>query len=153
MKAILQRVKSASVKISKNDQHQVVSEIDFGWLILLGVAETDSGSDALKLAEKCSKWRGLPDHQEVEGKISKSILDLRGSILVVSQFTLYASTKKGRRPSFSDASKGDHARDLYEIFCRSLLEFGVGNVQQGAFGEEMFISSQCWGPITYTLET
>ena len=157
MKAILQRVKTANVCVNRdfNNQKQrvEVGRIDFGWLILLGVCEDDTEDSAKKLATKCVTWRGLPDHSIENGKISKSILDLSGSILVVSQFTLYASTSKGRRPSFNHASKGEHARDLYDVFCRCLKDAGVERVECGAFGEEMYIESECWGPVTYTLET
>ena len=152
MKAILQRVKCASVSVKQDDQELIVGEIGFGWLVLLGVAQSDQSEDALKLANKCANLRGLPDHTQVDGKISKSIVDLEGGMLIVSQFTLYAQTSKGRRPSFNQASKGVHARSIYEEYCRQLKESGVKQVEQGAFGEEMSIASDCWGPITYTIE-
>ena len=156
MKAILQRVKKAKVSAVRDlnikEQMVEVGRIDFGWLILLGISEEDTIASAKKLANKCITWRGLPDHSVEDSKISKSILDLNGNVLIISQFTLYATTSKGRRPSFNQASKGKHARDLYDVFCQTLDDFSSHKVARGAFGEEMIIESVCWGPITYTLE-
>jgi D-tyrosyl-tRNA(Tyr) deacylase len=145
MKAVVQRVNCASVEVDD----KLVGEIKSGYLILLGVHGGDTRHDAEKLAEKIVKLRVMADHND---KMNLSILDTKGEILVVSQFTLSANIKKGNRPSFVAAAKPDKARDLYRYFCKKLIELGV-IVKTGIFGAYMKIESELDGPVTILLES
>ena len=146
MRAILQRVSSASVTIA----HERVGAINQGLLILLGIAPTDTEADARWLAEKIVALRIFADPAD---KMNLSVRDISGEILVVSQFTLFASTRKGTRPSFNDAAKPDLAIPLYESFCR-LTATALGRpVATGRFGAEMSVSLVNDGPVTLIIDS
>ena len=144
MRAILQRVSQAKVEVAEG----IHGQIEHGWMILLGITHSDNKSVADKLAEKICNMRAFAD---VAGKMNLSILDTDGSILVVSNFTLYADTIKGRRPSFLDAAKPEFAEPLYEHFCNAIRGYGI-TVATGKFGHEMQITLCNSGPITFFLE-
>ncbi len=145
MRAVLQRVARASVEVNKHD----VARIARGWLILLGVAHDDSHADALWLAEKVLHLRGFEDEN---GKMNLSVLDMRGEILVVSQFTLLADCRSGRRPSFTAAAKPPAAEDLYLLFTSSLEKSGL-TVGTGIFGAMMQVELINDGPVTFLLDS
>jgi len=145
MRLVIQRVKEAKVSIKEKDK--VVGKINKGLFILMGVTEGDSKEDAEKLAEKVSKLRIMADEN---GKMNLSIKDVEGEVLVVSQFTLYADTRKGNRPSFIKASVPGLAKDIYEHFVAQLKEKGV-KVETGEFGAYMEIDTELDGPVTIIL--
>ena len=145
MKAVLQRVKSASVTV----EGEVVGRIGAGFLILLGVGETDERADMAYLLEKIPALRVFMDDQE---KMNLSLLDTGGEALVVSQFTLYADTSRGRRPSFTLAAKPDKARAYYEEFVEGLKSRGV-HTETGVFGAHMDVELVNDGPVTIILES
>mgnify|MGYP000273977877 CR=1 FL=1 len=145
MRLVIQRVKEAKVSVKEKDN--VVGKIKKGLFILIGVTEGDSKEDAEKLAEKVSKLRIMADK---EGKMNLSIKDVDGEILVVSQFTLYADTRKGNRPSFIKASAPGLAQDIYEHFVAQLKEKGI-KVETGEFGAYMKIDTELDGPVTIIL--
>lgn len=144
MKALIQRVSKASVKVSD----EVISQIDRGLLILLGVCNNDTEKDITKLTEKIIKLRVFKDN---EGKMNKSINDIGGKILLVSQFTLCSRTKKGNRPSFIDAANPELANKLYELM-KTELKKSV-SVETGKFGAYMHIELVNDGPVTIMLDT
>lgn len=146
MRALIQRVTKGKVLI----KNQIKGEIGLGYVILLGVKEGDSEKEADILAEKIVNLRVMSDENE---KMNKSILDVSGEILVVSQFTLYADTNSGRRPSFLTAAKPDVANKLYEYFIAKLKVLGVKNVQTGEFGAYMRVKLVNDGPVTIMLDT
>lgn len=144
MKAVIQRVKRAEVRV-KDD---IVSQIGDGLLILLGVKRGDTEKDALELADRCANLRIFEDEN---GKFNLSLMDIKGSALVVSQFTLLADTSRGRRPSFTDAEEPQRAKALYEYFINSLSNLGI-NTRSGVFGERMLVLLENNGPVTIILE-
>jgi len=144
MRALLQRVSQASVTV----EGQTISRIRKGLLILLGVGHGDGEEQAKFLAEKIANLRVFEDEQ---GKTNLSVLDVRGEALVVSQFTLYADTRKGRRPSFIDAALPDVAEPLVNRFVELLGDHGVP-VQTGQFGAHMGVEIHNDGPVTIWLE-
>jgi D-tyrosyl-tRNA(Tyr) deacylase len=144
MRALLQRVESASVSVER----QKIAHIRRGLAILLGVGHDDSEAEATYLAEKIANLRIFEDDQ---GKVNLSLLDVRGEALVVSQFTLYADTRKGRRPSFTDAALPAQARPLVERFAQLLRDQGVPT-QTGEFGAHMLVEIHNDGPVTIYLE-
>lgn len=146
MKIVLQRVKSASVKTEGN----VIGEIDFGFLVLLGIAENDTRENADFLIKKLINLRVFNDEQ---GKMNLSIREVNGAFLVVSQFTLYANTKRGNRPSYIEAAHPDLAIPLYEYFIENLKIQSCLPVQTGVFGAMMDISLINSGPVTIILES
>ena len=144
MRAILQRVSKASVTV----EGQVISSIGPGLLILLGVGHGDSEEQAAFLADKIANLRIFEDEA---GKTNLSVLDVSGAAIVVSQFTLYADTRKGRRPSFTDAALPDVAAPLVERFVELLRAQGVPT-QTGQFGAHMQVEIHNNGPVTVWLE-
>jgi D-tyrosyl-tRNA(Tyr) deacylase len=144
MRALLQRVSHASVSV----EGKVISSIGKGLLILLGIGHHDGEDQARFLAEKIANLRIFQDEQ---GKTNLSVLDIKGEAIVVSQFTLYADTRKGRRPSFTDAAGPEIAAPLVEHFVELLRGQGVPT-QTGRFGEHMAVEIQNDGPITIWLE-
>src|SRR5262245_42065365 len=144
MRALLQRVSEASVTVDQ----QTISAIGNGLLILLGVGHGDGEGQAKFLAEKIANLRVFEDEQ---GKTNRSILDVKGEAIVVSQFTLYADTRKGRRPSFTDAALPDLAEPLVNRFVELLRGHGVP-VQTGRFGTHMLVEIFNDGPVTIWLE-
>lgn len=146
MKAVLQRVKHASVTIEGTETRSIGP----GLCILLGVADTDTPDDAKLLARKCAELRIFEDEA---GKLNLSALDLGYSALIVSNFTLQADTKKGRRPGFTRAAKQPLSVDLYELFVSEVRANGIKEIQTGEFGAEMQILLQNDGPITLVLDT
>ena len=150
MRALLQRVSHASVSISAPSpgERQVISEIGKGLLILLGVGHGDGEEQARFLAEKVAHLRIFEDEQ---GKTNLSVLDVKGEAIVVSQFTLYADARKGRRPSFTDAAAPEIAAPLVERFTELLRGQGIPS-QTGKFGEYMSVEIHNDGPVTIWLE-
>jgi len=145
MRAVIQRVSSAQVSVGG----QVVGQIGLGFLVLLGVAPSDGEQEAQYLARKIVGLRVFDDN---DGKMNLALADVGGSVLAVSQFTLYGDVRKGRRPSFIDAARPEHAEPLYECFCRMLAAEGVA-VQQGVFQAHMQISLANTGPVTLWMDT
>ena len=146
MRIVLQRVKSASVSIDD----VVVGNINQGFLLLVGVGPEDSSDDASYLARKIAGMRIFSDEN---GKMNLSIDQIGGKILSVSQFTLFADTKKGNRPSFTGAASPDFATNLYEEFNELLrTEYGL-TVETGEFGADMQVSLVNDGPVTIILDT
>ena len=145
MRALIQRVTTGSVSVDG----QIIAATGPGLVILLGIAPTDSEAQARFLVEKIANLRIFED---AEGKMNLSLLDTQGSALVVSQFTLYADTRKGRRPSFINAALPDVARPLVERFAALLAEKGVP-VQTGQFGAHMLVQIANDGPVTIWLES
>lgn len=146
MRALLQRVSRASVKVDGGS----IASIGPGLLILLGVGHDDDESVALALARRVTELRIFADD---EGHTNRSILDVAGSALVVSQFTLYADTSRGRRPGFTDAAPPELAERLYLRFAEAFLAAGVADVQMGSFGAEMTVELINDGPFTIWLDT
>lgn len=145
MKAVLQRVKRASVSVDG----QVIGTIGSGLFVLLGVGQEDGDSDADTLAARIPVLRIFPNEA---GKFDRSLLDVRGRALVVSQFTLFADTSRGRRPSFSGAAAPDKAVPLYERVVGKLREAGV-ETATGRFGADMQIDLVADGPVTLVLDS
>lgn len=145
MKLVVQRVSGAKVSVD----NEVVGEIDKGLFVLVGVGEDDTKDDASLLAEKLSKMRIMADKED---KMNLSIKDVEGGILAVSQFTLFADTKKGNRPSFIKAAQPDKAQEVYEIFVERLKELGV-RTETGRFGAYMNINVELDGPVTILLDS
>lgn len=146
MRALLQRVSNASVTIDRT----VVSEIGGGFLILLGIGAGDDETDIAWLCGKIARMRVFPDE---EGKMNRSLLDIGGTALVVSQFTLHASTKKGNRPSFLASAPPHLAEPLYEAFCAALSAEIGKPVARGSFGADMQVSLINDGPVTIWLDS
>jgi D-tyrosyl-tRNA(Tyr) deacylase len=145
MRVILQRVSTARVLVDR----EVVGAIDRGWLTLLGVARGDATADAGWLAEKVANLRAFPDD---EGKMNRSVRDVGGGVLVVSNFTLYADCQKGRRPSFIGAALPEDAEPLYRSFCDALRALGMP-VAEGRFGAMMQVELVNDGPVTFILDS
>lgn len=147
MKAFIQRVSEASVEVAG----ERVAEIGRGFLILLGITHTDGPEDAEKLARKIPALRIFEDEQ---GLMNKSLLDIGGAAIVVSQFTLYADTKKGNRPSFIGAARPEQAQPLYQALVSLLRQtLGAERVGTGVFGAEMKVRLLNDGPVTVELRT
>ncbi len=144
MRVVLQRVRRGSVSVAGRP----VAEIGPGVVILLGVGPDDGEEQARYLVEKIANLRIFEDEQ---GKINRSLLDVGGAAIVVSQFTLYADTRKGRRPSFTDAASPEIARPLVERFAALLAQQGVPT-QTGEFGAHMLVEIENDGPVTIWME-
>jgi D-tyrosyl-tRNA(Tyr) deacylase len=145
MRAVIQRVSQASVAV----EAQIIGQIDLGVLVLLGVGQDDSTAEAALLAEKIATMRIFPDQ---DGRFNRSLLDVGGSALVVSQFTLYADTRRGRRPSFSGAAAPELAEPLVEVFVAALRHQQVV-VATGSFGASMRVTLVNDGPVTIILDS
>ena len=146
MRAVIQRVSEASVVIGE----QKVADINQGLLVFLGVEIEDAKEDAVWLANKIVQLRIFQDEK---GVMNKSITDVDGEIIVVSQFTLYAKTKKGNRPSYIKAARPEQAIPLYEQFKKDLSEAIGSQVQSGEFGADMKVSLINDGPVTIIIDT
>lgn len=147
MRLIVQRVAKAEVKIV--DKNIISGSINHGLLVLVGVGKNDMKEVAVDLAEKLAKLRILSDSN---GKMNLSLKDTNGEVLVVSQFTLYADTKSGNRPSFIDAAEPNLATEVYNHFVKCLKEFGL-KIETGEFGSYMQIAAELDGPVTIILES
>lgn len=145
MKLLIQRVKSASVIV----EGKTVGEIGGGLLVLVGVSHDDTASDAAHLAKKTANLRIFDDN---EGVMNRSVLDVGGSVLAVSQFTLYGDCKKGNRPSYISAARPERGRELYEEYVSQLQAF-ISQVETGIFQAEMEVSLVNDGPVTLILES
>lgn len=147
MRALVQRVRRCSVSI----HGRIHSTIGMGMLILLGVKQGDADSDAAYLADRCAALRVFDD---AEGKMNLSVRDVQGEIMVVSQFTLYGDTRRGNRPSYTDAAAPVEAERLYEVFVKALRDrLGQGKVQAGVFRAMMDVELVNNGPVTVLLES
>lgn len=144
MRVVVQRVRKASVTVDG----EIVAAIGQGFLILIGVTHTDTEEQARWLAQKIA---GLRVFEDAEGKMNAGLLDVGGEALVVSQFTLYADARKGRRPSFTDAAPPEIAEPLVRRFAEELATAGVP-VQTGVFGAHMIVEIHNDGPVTILLE-
>ena len=144
MRIVLQRVLNASVSV----EGQVVGKIDHGWLVLLGVEDGDSIDSVQWLAEKSVHLRAFSDDQ---GKMNRSVLDVGGRMLIVSQFTLAGDCRKGRRPGFDRAAAPAQARVLYEAFCEQVATLGVP-VERGVFQADMKVALVNDGPVTFFID-
>ncbi|GGH29523.1 D-aminoacyl-tRNA deacylase [Paenibacillus segetis] len=145
MRIVVQRCKSAKVTINGS----VIGNIDHGLMLLVGITHEDTEKDAIYLAEKVS---GLRIFEDQEGKLNHSVMDVGGAILSVSQFTLYADCRKGKRPNFMAAAKPDVAAPLYDRFNELLRDKGL-IVETGEFGAEMDVELINWGPVTIILDS
>ncbi|MDO4537803.1 MAG: D-aminoacyl-tRNA deacylase [Coriobacteriales bacterium] len=145
MRALLQRVSSAEVVVD----NQVVGQCQEGFLIFLGVGQADDRATAQRLWNKIARLRIFADDA---GKTNRSLADVGGEVLVVSQFTLYANARKGNRPSFTEAAPAALGNELYEYFCE-LARRDVGHVGQGVFGADMKVILTNDGPFTIWLDT
>ena len=145
MRALIQRISRGSVTV---DQRIVADEVGVGLMIFLGVGHEDNQEKARILAKKIANLRIFGDE---DGKMNRSILDLKGQAIVVSQFTLYADTKKGNRPSFIDAANPEKADQLVNYFADQLRSFGIPT-QQGEFAAHMMVSLINDGPVTIWIE-
>jgi len=145
MRAVVQRVSRASVKVNG----EFTGTIGEGLLVLLGVAQDDVDSDADYLAAKVA---GLRIFEDAEGKMNRSVTDVGGAVLAVSQFTLFGDVRKGKRPSFDAAARPDRARELYELFVARLIELGLP-CETGRFQEMMEVELVNQGPVTILLDS
>lgn len=145
MRAVVQRVKSANVKVD----NKVIGSIEQGLLLLLGVEESDEDKD---LEYMCEKVPNLRIFEDENGKMNKSLFDVEGSILVISQFTLLGDARKGRRPSFILAAQADKAIPMYEKYIANMKEKGI-YTQSGEFGADMKVELINDGPVTILLDS
>ena len=144
MRLLVQRVKEANVEVNNN----IIGEIENGFLVFIGITHEDTEKEAEYLSNKLCNLRIFEDEQ---GKMNLSIKDVKGKLLIVSQFTLYANCEKGNRPSFSDAGNPGMANELYEYFCKKCEEKGI-EIRKGIFGEDMKVGLINDGPVTIMLE-
>jgi len=145
MRAVVQRVTESRVEVA----NEVVGKIGAGLLVLLGVARNDTTSDADYLTEKIINLRIFDD---AEGKMNRSLVDLGGEMLVVSQFTLFGDTRRGRRPSYTEAAEPEKANELYEYFVARVRGLGI-SVETGVFQAMMIVSLTNDGPVTILLDS
>jgi len=146
MKAVLQRVSKASVTIN----NQIVAQIEQGLLVLVGIVEDDTQNDINWLVNKIVNSRIFADQNDV---MNRSLIDIKGEILVVSQFTLHASTKKGNRPSYINAAKPEVAIPLYQAFIKQCQTVLNQPIQTGQFGADMQVALVNDGPVTIIMDT
>lgn len=145
MRVVIQRSKQASVTVDGN----VTGAIDKGYVLLVGITHTDTAEDIAYCAKKIAELRLWEDE---EGKMNRSILEVGGDILSVSQFTLYAETKKGRRPSFTAAARPEQAKPMWDAFNDALRQFGL-HVETGIFGAMMDVALINDGPVTIIVDS
>lgn len=145
MRAVVQRVKASSVIV----EDKIVGSINKGLNVLLGISKEDTIEDLKYLKDKILNLRIFEDEEE---KMNHSLLDVKGELLIVSQFTLYGDCRKGRRPNFMDALSGDQAKELYETFVGMCKEEGV-KVETGVFGAHMKVNIENDGPVTLMLDS
>lgn len=145
MRAVVQRVKSSKVQVDG----KVIGSIGVGLNVLLGICKEDTKDDIAYLKDKIINLRIFEDE---EGKMNKSLLDVKGELLVISQFTLYGDVRKGKRPSFIEALGGDEANVLYEEFVKQCKDI-LGNVETGEFGADMEVTIINDGPVTILLDS
>lgn len=145
LRAVVQRVTEASVSA----KGEIVGSIEHGLVVLLGVSEDDGPEDVRYMVEKIPNLRIFDDD---EGKLNLSLLNVGGSMLAISQFTLYGDCRRGRRPSFTEAARPEHANSLYEEFVRGVREMGV-TVETGVFRAEMDVGLVNQGPVTILLDS
>lgn len=146
MRAVIQCVRKADVSVNGGEPRAIGP----GIVILLGVKDTDTLDIVPKLAEKCANLRVFPDE---EGKLNKSAVDLGCSALVVSNFTLYGDTKKGKRPSYITAAKPPLSIDAYDLFLAEMEKQGLKEVKHGEFGADMLVNIANDGPVTIVIDT
>lgn len=146
MKAVIQRVLESSVSVDG----EIVGKSRKGYMILVGVVKGDTEKEAELLARKTSNLRVFEDEN---GKMNKSVLDVDGEILAISQFTLCADYKKGNRPSFTDSEEPGRAKALYDYYCEELKRNGVKSVEKGIFAADMKVSLVNDGPVTICFDT
>ncbi|HEY9619662.1 MAG TPA: D-aminoacyl-tRNA deacylase [Crinalium sp.] len=145
MRVVVQRVTSSQVSVN----HEVIGKIGRGLNLLVGIATTDTEAELAWMARKCLELRLFPNSET--GRFDQSVQDINGDLLVVSQFTLYGDTRKGRRPSFEQAAAPDRAEQLYDLFVTKLRQGGL-RVETGKFGAMMQVSIENDGPVTLILE-
>lgn len=145
MRAVIQKVKYSSVSVDE----KIVGKIDKGFMILLGVTHEDGEKEVEWLAKKIKDLRIFEDQ---DGKMNLSFEDVKGEVLIISQFTLYGDCIKGRRPSFTQAAKPDMANDLYEKFVEKFRSFGI-KTETGIFGADMKVELLNDGPVTMIIDT
>lgn len=145
MRVVVQRCQKSSVTV----EGKVTGQIDFGLVLLVGITHEDTEKDALYLADKVVNLRIFEDET---GKMNHSLKDVKGSILSISQFTLYGDSRKGRRPNFMSAARPEQAEPLYDIFNHALREMGI-EVQTGIFGAMMQVNLINDGPVTLIVES
>lgn len=146
MKAVIQRVTRAAVSVDG----KTVGQCGTGFMVLFGAAAGDTAEDAALLARKTANLRVFCDEN---GKMNRSVLDIGGEILAISQFTLCADVKKGNRPSFIGAMEPSAAERLYALYCEKLAEYGVKRVEKGIFGADMAVELVNDGPVTILFDT
>ena len=146
MRVLLQRAAAGSVTIAG----ECVGEIGQGLVLLIGVTHTDTPEDVDYLVKKCANLRIFEDEN---GKMNRSLLDINGEVLAISQFTLYGDCVKGRRPGFDAAAEPVMAEKLYDLFVEKMKQEGVKKVDTGRFGADMMVSIRNDGPVTFMLES
>lgn len=145
LRAVVQRVNSSSVIV----ENKTVGEISKGLNLLLGISKDDSFEDIIYIRDKVLNLRIFEDE---DGKLNRSLLDIKGELLVISQFTLYGDCRKGRRPSFIEALSGDKALELYNEVVKSFKEV-LGNIETGIFGADMKVLIENDGPVTILIDS
>lgn len=145
MRAVVQRVRYSKVEVNG----EVIGEIGRGFNVLLGISKEDTIEDITYMKDKILNLRVFEDEN---GKLNKSLMDVDGELLVISQFTLYGDCRKGRRPSFIDALGGEEAEKMYEEFVRQCKEV-IPKVQTGSFGADMMVTIENDGPVTLMIDS
>lgn len=145
MRAVVQKVTSSKVVV----EDKIVGQINEGYNVLLGISKEDTLEDAIYLRDKIINLRVFEDE---EGKLNNSLLDVKGELLIISQFTLYGDCRKGRRPNFMQALGGEEAKILYEKFIE-LCKENISIVESGVFGADMEVSIENSGPVTILLDS
>ena len=145
MRAVIQRVSRASVDVD----NKTIGSIERGFLVLLGVADDDTEEDMAYLVKKITQMRIFEDEA---GKMNLSLKNVDGELLIISQFTLFASTKKGNRPSFTEAGAPDFSKDMYLKFIAACRDCGI-HTEEGEFGAHMMVSLVNDGPVTITIDS